>query len=140
VTSCGDLYFDADLRHETPEAMCLRSVALAREWGRDGSPVDAVIVEDNGTMGLLVGAMRVAARETGAVVPWQALTNADPKPLRIRSVSPYLHTRRVRVRDTPGGRLLVEQWREYPFASHDDGPDAAGVAIRRLEMLANWGN
>lgn len=132
----GVLYVDADLRHETPEAMCERTCYLAAEWVRAGRPlVDAVVLEDNGTMGLLGVAVTVAQQKTGVTLPWECLTNAGPKPLRIRVVSPYLHTRRVRVRNTPGGRLLVEQWKEFPFGAHDDGPDAVATAIRRLEAL-----
>lgn len=34
------------------------------------------------------------------------------------------------------GWMLVDQWREFPFGSHN-AADAAGTAIRQLEMLAN---
>lgn len=136
----GTLYVDAELRHETPEAMCLRTCSLAKEWAkRQGKPVHAAILEDNGTMGLLRVAIQLAQKEASILLPWQCLTQSDPKPLRIRAVSAYLATGRIRVRNTPGGRMLVEQWREFPFGSHDDGPDAVATAIRYLEQLTAGG-
>lgn len=136
----GTLYLDAVMKHETPEEMCLRTCEVARAWFQvDGRPVDFVVVEDNGTMGLIGTAVRLATERAKLLLPWESLTQTDPKPLRIRKASPYLHTKRIRVRNTPGGRMLVEQWREFPFGSHDDGPDAAGTAIRKAEEVTNPG-
>lgn len=130
----GTIHVDCDLRHETPEAMCARVVAAAKEFGRVGRPVDEVILEDNGTMGLIRVAMELA---TGSqLLRWRCLTQTDPKPLRIRAVAPYLSRGQVKVRNTPGGRKLVEQWRDFPFGSHDDGPDAVATGVTRLEQLS----
>jgi phage terminase large subunit-like protein len=38
--------------------------------------------------------------------------------------------RELRVRNNPGGRLLVDQLMDFPNADHDDGPDALEMAIR----------
>jgi hypothetical protein len=59
----------------------------------------------------------------------------DAKSSRIRFAGAYLARRQIRFRNTPGGRMLVEQLRDWPNGDHDDGPDALGVAIRRLEIL-----
>ena len=47
--------------------------------------------------------------------------------------------RQLRVRNTPGGRLLVDQWRDVPGGEFDDGPDGVGSLLRRLELLINSG-
>lgn len=127
----GTLFIECDLRREHPEAMVARTVNLYRDWNKVGRNVDRVIVEDNGTMGLISGAIQATL---GAdLMPWQALTQTDNKDLRIRVVGPYLSQKRVRVRNTPGGRELVNQWRDFPFGSNDDGPDAVATGIRWLQ-------
>ncbi len=131
----GILYIDADLRHETPEAMCERTCYLAGDFGKTGRPVDSVILEDNGTMSLIEVAARLAMQKTKTAMPWRCLTQTDPKPLRIRAISAYLYTKRVRLRNTPGARKLLEQWKEWPFGAVDDGCDAVGTAVREIERL-----
>jgi hypothetical protein len=132
----GMLLFDCVLNHEPPEDMCVTTCELARTWiKRDKKPVDLVILEDNGTMGLMELAMRVAETQTGMVLPWECLTQVEDKKTRIRSASVYLQTGRIRVRNTAGGRMMVEQWRDFSMGTFDDGIDAAGTAIRGLEVM-----
>jgi hypothetical protein len=132
----GDLYIDCVLTHEPPEEMCHRTCELARAWIHlDKKPIDLVVLEDNGTMGLMSLAMEVATRATQIVLPWTCLTQSEPKLTRIRAASVYLQTRRVRVRNSAGGRMLVNQWRDFPLGQNDDGPDAAATAIRGLEIM-----
>jgi phage terminase large subunit-like protein len=129
----GTLYVDADLRHEPSEAMLRRTVELAKEWGKTGRPVDSIVLEDNGTLGLIRVVMDTVPGTK--LLPWETLTNTDRKDLRIRCVGPYLSRGQVRVRNTPGGRMLVQQWREFPFSRFDDAPDAVATALRRAELM-----
>jgi predicted phage terminase large subunit-like protein len=132
----GDLYVDCVLTREPVEEMCLRTCELAREWiRRDKKPIDLVVLEDNGTMGFMGTAMQLATSQTRIVLPWECLTQSEPKPTRIRAVSAYLATRRIRVRNTAGGRQLVEQWRDWPQSQFDDACDAVATAIRGLEIM-----
>jgi hypothetical protein len=143
----GVIYVDAELRHETPEAMCQRTVLIAKTWSKTGRPVDAIVLEDNGTMGLIRVAIEAAAG--GKLLRWECLTQSDPKFIRIRAVGAYLARGisngkvsgppAMRVRNSPGGRLLVDQWRDFPFGEHDDGPDAVATGLIRLEQIANGG-
>ena len=135
----GNLYFEADLRHDDPEAMATRALDLAREV-----VPHVLVAEVNATMGLLTPVFqRQLAERAQAGRPqlfrYEELTSRDAKAARVRQVGGYLGTGRVRVRNTPGGRLLADQWRDWPNGEFDDGPDAAGVAVRRLEMLVNEG-
>lgn len=66
------------------------------------------------------------------VVPIESKVNKEN---RIRSLDPYLRTKRIRVRNTAGGNILVHQLREFPMAAHDDGPDALEMAVSLLRML-----
>lgn len=135
VDSKGTIYVDCDLRHETPEAMVVRTLGIARQWGKVGRLVDYIVLEDNATMGLL--RVAIQAVPGSEFLPWETLTQMDHKAIRIRVVSPYLHRRQIRVRNSVGGRMLVEQWREFPFGSHDDGPDAVATGLRRIEILSH---
>ena len=130
----GTIYVDADLRRETSEQMTRRTVQLAGTFAPEGGRVDSIILEDNGTMGLLRAAMDITPG--AAMLPWQTLTNTGRKDIRIQAAEPYLARGQIRVRNTPGGRLLVQQWREFPFGNYDDGADAVATGLIRLEQLA----
>lgn len=127
----GTIYLDAELNREPVPAMIARGVRLCREWG----PVDSLLLEDNGTMGFIGPEVERQAREAGVLLPWQTVTSREPKLFRIRGLGGYLSRRQVRVRNTPGGRLLRAQLGDVPFGQHDDGPDAASGAVRMLERL-----
>jgi len=45
-------------------------------------------------------------------------------------LTPLLSLHRLRIRDTPQGRILGQQLRDFPLASHDDGPDALALMVR----------
>jgi len=62
--------------------------------------------------------------------PVPMLSGGVNKELRIRRLNPYIVDRKVRVRDTAGGRRLVEQLMDFPTGEHDDGPDALEMAAR----------
>lgn len=128
----GVIYVDCEFRREPAEAMIRRTLHAAREFGRWGSPLLAVLFEDNATMGLLTGAIQSVAGSE--LLPWQCLTNTEEKTIRILSaLSSYLCRGMIRFRSTSGGRQLVEQLQEFPGSDHDDGPDALATAVRWLE-------
>ena len=53
------------------------------------------------------------------------------KEVEIRmTLSPLLSRHQLRIRDTPQGRILGQQLRDFPLASHDDGPDALTLMVR----------
>jgi hypothetical protein len=75
------------------------------------------------------------------IVPYVETIHSDHKLARIRHGGKFLGMRhpeygpQIRIKDTPGGRTLVDQWRDVPNGEYDDGPDAMGTFIRRLEQL-----
>ncbi|MBN1909757.1 MAG: hypothetical protein JW818_08460 [Pirellulales bacterium] len=133
----GILYLEADLaRRSTPEI-----VSQSVEFYRRFRP-DAFGVETNQFQELLAGLLADEFIRQGVlgVRPW-TIDNRVNKRVRIRRLGPYLAARRVRFKsDSPSTRLLVEQLRQFPAADHDDGPDAAEMALRlaieRLGMEA----
>lgn len=126
----GHLYFDADLRREPVTDMVARALAIARQF----RPM-ALVFEDNGTMGLLQPEIARQSGSAGFACAWETVTNSIPKLARIRTVGPYLSRKQVHVRNSVGGRLLVDQWRDVPGGEFDDGADAAGTCVMRLGKL-----
>ncbi len=123
----GILYVEADLaRRPTPQI-----VADGVELYRQFQP-DAFGIESNQFQELLGGECEAEFTRQGmlAVRPW-TLDNRVNKLVRIRRLGPYLSGKRLRFKsNSPSTRLLVEQLKEFPIGDHDDGPDAAEMAIR----------
>lgn len=124
----GILYFDADGRREDVTEMVARANRLCDYW-----KPNTLVLEDNGTMGLLEAEFRELDRAGKLRVPnYEVITSTDPKAFRIRLVGPYLARRQVRVVNNAGGRLLVQQWQDWPNGDHDDLPDSASLALKRI--------
>ncbi|VTT98928.1 Putative uncharacterized protein OS=Ralstonia solanacearum K60-1 GN=RSK60_1520044 PE=4 SV=1 [Gemmataceae bacterium] len=129
----GTLYVDCQLRRE-PDYVG-RLIDLARDW----TP-NVVVAEANNTMGLiLVELERQLADRRAANRPvllnYDEITHTAPKLARMRGLTKYLARGQIRVRNTPHGRMLVDQMRDVPTGEHDDGPDALATAVRRIELL-----
>lgn len=100
-------------------------------------PVDAVGLEANAFQDLLAPEFdRQCETLRVPPLPIHLIHNTRNKQLRIARLGPYLARCRFRFRNTPGTRLLVEQLQEFPLAEHDDGPDAAELALRLLLNVA----
>ncbi|MHB1033220.1 MAG: hypothetical protein ACYC0Y_01130 [Pirellulales bacterium] len=127
IDSRGVLYLEADMaRRPTPQIVA-DGVALYRQFQPDGFGV-----ETNQFQELLGADFEAEFVRQGllGVRPW-AMDNRVNKLVRIRRLGPYLSARRLRFKDqSPSTRLLVEQMKEFPTGDHDDGPDAAEMAIR----------
>jgi len=128
----GIIYLEADLaRRPTPQI-----VADGVELYGQFRP-DVFGIESNQFQDLLGVEFESEFRRCGLLAARPLpIENRTNKLVRIRRLGPYLAQRRLRFRDnSPGTRLLVEQLREFPVADHDDGPDAAEMAIR---LAAEW--
>lgn len=69
-------------------------------------------------------------------VPILAYCNTEKKEVRIRVLlSALLASRRLRIRDTVQGRMMLQQLRDFPQANHDDGPDALALMVQMLGDL-----
>lgn len=62
------------------------------------------------------------ATERRMVIPAKAVVPHADKTLRIESLQPYFAQGRIRLH--PSQNTLIEQFRNFPLADHDDGPDA----------------
>lgn len=130
------LYCEAHLLRE-PDYVA-RMLDLAGGW-----MPEELFAESNSTMGLLEPEVRrqlAERRKAGRPVPAKYV-EADSREAKLyrvrRRLDTYLRQGRLKVRNTPGGRLLVEQLRDFPSGEHDDGPDALAAAVWRLEELVS---
>ncbi len=128
----GMIYLEADLaRRPTPQIVA-EGVELCRRFCPDVFGIEANQFQD-----LLCGEFEAEFRRQGVLGtrPWP-LENRTNKLVRIRRLGPYLSGRRLRFKSgSPGTRLLVEQLQQFPVGDHDDGPDAAEMALRLAAEL-----
>lgn len=122
----GMLFVEADLARRATSQMVADAVERCRRF-----QPDAFGIEANQFQELLAPEFEAEFQRQGmlGVRPW-LIDNRVNKLVRIRRLGPYLASRRMRFRDTPGTRLLVDQLRQFPAADHDDGPDALEMALR----------
>jgi predicted phage terminase large subunit-like protein len=131
VARNGAIFMDADLSRRDVRQIVRDGIELAR-----GFDPHAVGVESNQFQEVLADNFAEAARESGYMLPIHCFDNRLNKVTRIRAtLTPFLSRGEIRVRRSRGGRLLVQQLRDFPCGDHDDGPDAAEMAIRLLKQL-----
>jgi predicted phage terminase large subunit-like protein len=132
VSRQGILYVEADMaRRPTPQIVA-DGVALYRRF-----QPDAFGVETNQFQELLAGEFEAEFQKQGVLAARPSmLDNRVNKQVRIRRLGPYLSSGRLRFRSgSPSTRLLVDQLKQFPVGDHDDGPDAAEMAIRLAAEL-----
>jgi predicted phage terminase large subunit-like protein len=132
VDRLGVAYLQADLARRPTPRIVEDGVRLVERFRPD-----AIGVESNQFQSLLADDFREALDRAGliSVRPW-TIDNHENKQTRIRRLGPLLSTRRLRFKSAcPSTRLLVDQLRDFPIGDHDDGPDAAEMAIRLAEEL-----
>lgn len=101
---------------------------------------DAVVVETNGFQFLLRAEIdRVVADRGLKPLPIFEVSNSVKKTIRIARLGPLLSDGLLKVVDDVGGRLLVNQLREFPLGRHDDGPDALEMCCRVADDICASG-
>lgn len=132
VDGNGIIWCDIEANREGVQAMVERGLSICRH----GPPVAGLAVEDNDGLGMLVTEYQRIARERGTVLNIIPIRNTVNKVFRLRRLGGYLSEVderfgcKLRIRDTPGGRLLAAQLKDFPLGEHDDCPDALELAIR----------
>ncbi len=129
----GVLYVEADLARRATTQMVADGVALCQQFAPQRFAVEA-----NQWQELLAGEFVNAfgkAKLTGLTI--NTITNYVSKQTRIRRLGPYLSMHGIRFRrHSVGTDMLVEQLRDFPLGTHDDGPDALEMAIRIAEEMS----
>lgn len=124
----GKLWVDADIARRPVPQLIADGVQF---W--HGHPSDSFIIESNAWQDLLATEFDRYTRDNGYLpLPLRLIENRVKKETRIERLGTYLSRDVLRVRPTAGGKMLVAQMREFPLGEHDDGPDAAEMAIRGM--------
>ncbi len=145
-TADGAEYVEADLSNTRP--MCAVRDDLGRQLTAGMCEVamenyrrfqpEALALESNTFQTLLKVPIGLAAKDAGVSPRVMEYNNSVNKLVRIRRLNVPLGRKRMRFRDTPGTRLLVEQLRAFPDPSaHQDGPDALELAYRCAVEIHN---
>ncbi|MDX1961830.1 MAG: hypothetical protein SFX18_01675 [Pirellulales bacterium] len=128
----GVVYVAADLSRRTTEILVADGIA----WYRQFQP-QVLGIEANQFQELLAAQLIAELTRQGLpAIPVIPVENTLAKVVRIRRWGPLLAQQRARfLANCPGTKLLVEQLRDFPHGAHDDGPDAAELALR---LACEW--
>jgi phage terminase large subunit-like protein len=142
VDSKGVLWADADMDNTRPvqplesrpdtTSILEDGLAILRTW-----KPQAFVVETIGFQEWVARVFQDAAAKRNLTLPLYGFQTTDPKIGRIRTLGPYLAQRRLRIRNTKGGKMLAQQLRDFPVGTHDDGPDALKFAELMADYLLN---
>jgi hypothetical protein len=126
------LYVEADMERRPTPVMVDDGVRIVSRFVPDGFGVEA-----NQYQELLIEEFTRAFREKKVRMTMpRRIDNFVNKNMRIRKIGPLLAQRRLRfLKKSKSTALLVNQLRDFPLGSHDDGPDALEMAIRLAETL-----
>lgn len=128
----GKLYVDADLTRTPASGLVQRLAAIAERTQPDAVGVETDMWQEL----LLTEFTRYCAANAVPPYPVYPLpTKGVPKETRIRRLGGWLQQRRIKVRRSRSGTLLVEQLRDFPLADHDDGPDCCEMGLRLLNSI-----
>lgn len=119
---------EAKIRRRTPDRIISDIIEMQREyccvvWG-----VESVQFQE-----FLRTELVKRSAQAGVPVPARALLPIADKLLRIESLQPHMHNGLIRLHSSQ--TTLVDMFRHFPKADHDDGPDM----VQMLWMLAITG-
>jgi predicted phage terminase large subunit-like protein len=126
----GQLYLEADMARRPSPQMVTDGIELCRRFqpqvfGLEANQFQELLGADFAAEFIRLGMIGISPC---------SIENRISKVVRIRRLGPLLAGRRLRFKTkSPGTRMLVEQLKEFPISAHDDGPDAAEMALRLAE-------
>ncbi len=107
---------EADIRRRVPDKIIMDVIAYQREyhcllWG-----VEIIQFQE-----MLKDELVKRSAALGVPVPAKGIRPSTDKALRIESLHPHMANGLIRLH--PRQKVLIEQFRHWPDADHDDGPD-----------------
>ena len=112
----------ADLARRSPDETIERIIHYCRMYN-----FKSIGVESNHFQQLMVENLERRAKEEGIGLNVKRIESRTNKQSRIANLEPEVAQGRIKFRKRD--ELLMEQLRAFPFASHDDGPDALQMAV-----------
>jgi predicted phage terminase large subunit-like protein len=132
IDTSGVMHVEADMARRPTPQMVAEGVALCLRFRPQAFGVEA-----NQFQELLCGEFASEFVRQGCPhYVTSGIHNDTNKLVRIRRLGPLLSYRRLRfLRSSAATKLLVDQLRDFPSGTHDDGPDALEMALRLAEDL-----
>ncbi|MCP4591830.1 MAG: phage terminase large subunit, partial [bacterium] len=118
----------ADIAKWTPDQAIERIIQFAKMYR-----FSAFAVEGNQFQELMIGNLRRRVKETDVSLPVYNIKSRANKQARIANLEPEITQGLIQL----GRRhqLLLDQLRQFPFAVHDDGPDALEMAVATSQRM-----
>lgn len=132
----GLTFLQADMRRDrSADIICADICKHVRDW----QPQE-IAFETNQFQELFKPILRAIAKELDVKLPPIIdIDNRVNKELRIRRWTPDLASKAVRFkRKCAGTQIMIDQGRDFPQGSHDDGWDAAEMGRRRLKATGGF--
>jgi len=94
------------------------------------------MMEANGFAEQLADDVITLCNMDGMSCPMWKYKSTDNKTVRCNvDLSPLLAQHRIRIRNSMGGKLLLNQLREFPSGAYDDGVDALSLATQLINKM-----
>jgi predicted phage terminase large subunit-like protein len=90
-------------------------------------------VEANHFQEMMVNDLRRRAKDADVKLPVKQINNRSNKQSRIANLEPEVTQGRIQF--CRRHQLFLDQLRQFPFAAHDDGPDALEMAVEASRQL-----
>lgn len=128
----GNIYVDADLQRRDASQVVVDGLRIYREFQPQSFGLETVMF-----LQLFANLFDMEARRQGILLPITQIHPHESKLIRIRQLTPYLKSGRIRFRaGSRGAEELVSQLKVFPTGRHDDGPDALHMMIELLRVAS----
>lgn len=133
----GLFYMDFLMERATPHQVASNLADyVERVRQRTGLSPMALGVEKQGLWELYAEKLVDSFHRAGVHVPICEVSHqSKDKCLRIQRLDPFVSSREIRFIRSRGTMLAIDQFRDFPNAQHDDGPDAAEMAFRIFPIV-----
>lgn len=128
----GNIYVDADIERRDASQVVTDGIQIYRRLQPHVFGIETVMFLD-----LFADLFDAESRRLSLLIPMTQITPHSPKLVRIRQLTPFLKSGRIKFHaGSRGAELLVEQLKWFPTGKHDDGPDALHMLIDLLRSMS----
>lgn len=128
----GNIYVDADIERRDVSQVVSDGIEHYRRFLPQRFGIETVMFLE-----LFATIFELEARRLGILLAITPITPHEQKLVRIRQLTPFLKTGRIKFRSgSRGAEMLVDQLKWFPSARHDDGPDALHMLFELLREMS----
>jgi len=127
---------EADVQRRHPNRIIDDIFKHALHWQAYGAAVEILAVESNQFQKFFKDQIAERSQIEGLYLNIEEIKSTQHKDLRIQSLEPDVNNGYILFKGDQ--KLLIQQLRDYPKASHDDGPDALEMLIKTSRARGGW--